>query len=141
MMYLAESADKTARVSEKKTLRSATDAAAFFAKYKGKEQEHFLLATFDGGRHLIKVHCVFIGTLNYSPIHPREIFRRAVLDNAASLIIAHNHPSGTTSPSDEDKQVTKQIKEASHLMGIELLDHIIRTKNNGFFSFACNGIL
>lgn len=141
MNYSAESADKTARVSEKKTLRTANDAAAFFAKYKGKEQEHFLVATFDGARHLLKVHCVFIGTIDRCPVSPREIFRKILLDNAKSFVVAHNHPSGTTRPSDEDKHLTRQLKEASYLMGIEFLDHIIITKENGFFSFMGNGIL
>lgn len=141
MNYLAESMTKTARVSEKKTLRTANDAAGFFSKYKGKEQEHFLLATFDGANHLLKIHCVFIGTINNCAVSPREIFRKILLDNAARFIIAHNHPSGTTYPSDEDKQITKQIKEAGCLMGVELLDHIIITKENGFFSFTGNGIL
>lgn len=141
MNYSAESMYKTAKVCERKTLRSANDAAAFFAKYNGKEQEHFLLATFDGANHLLKIHCVFIGTINRCAISPREIFRKILLDNAARFIIAHNHPSGTTYPSDEDKHFTRQIKEASYLMGVELLDHIIITKSNGFFSFAGNDIL
>ena len=141
MNYSAESASATMKVCEKKSIRTATEAAALFAKWQGKKQEHFLLATFDGGRHLIKVYSVFIGTLNYAPIHPREIFRRAILDNAASIIVAHNHPSGNATPSEEDRQVTRDLKEAGRIIGIELTDHIIITKKNGFFSFAGNGIL
>lgn len=141
MSYSAKSASETMKVCEKRVLRTANDAAAFFSKYAGKNQEHFLVATFDGAKHLIKVHCVFIGTLNNCNVHPREIFRKVILDNAACFIIAHNHPSGNAYPSDEDKLITRRLKEAGYLMGVELLDHIIITKNNGYFSFTGNGIL
>jgi len=68
---------------------------------------------------------IFIGSLNASIVHPREIFREAVKRSAASIICAHNHPSGNPSPSPEDIEVTKRIQEAGQIMGIELLDHVI----------------
>lgn len=68
---------------------------------------------------------IFIGSLNASIVHPREIFREAVKRSAASIICAHNHPSGNPSPSPEDIEVTKRLQEAGKIMGIELLDHVI----------------
>ena len=74
---------------------------------------------------------MFQGTLNQSLIHPREIFAKAIEDRAASIILAHNHPSGNPEPSEEDKRVTKKLKEAGNLLGIDVLDHLIIT-NQGY---------
>jgi DNA repair protein RadC len=74
---------------------------------------------------VIALHVVHIGSVNASIVHPRDIFQLAILDNATSIAIAHNHPSGDTTPSEEDINVTNRINEAGKLMGIELLDHII----------------
>lgn len=68
---------------------------------------------------------VSIGTLNSSLVHPREVYKTAILSNSASIILVHNHPSGHSEPSKEDIEVTKRIKEAGELLGIELLDHVI----------------
>jgi DNA repair protein RadC len=127
--------------SEKPLIRSPQDLLPLLKDYAEKKQEHFLTITLDGSRRVIDVHLTFIGTLNYAPLHPREVFAVACTDRAASIIVAHNHPSGSLTPSDEDKLVTKQLREAGFMMGIELLDHIIFSKGNGFFSFAGNGIL
>ena len=127
--------------SEKPLIRSPQDLLPLLKDYAEKKQEHFLTITLDGSRRVIDVHLTFIGTLNYAPLHPREVFAVACTDRAASIIVAHNHPSGSLTPSDEDKLVTKQLREAGFMMGIEVLDHIIFTKGSGFFSFAGNGIL
>jgi DNA repair protein RadC len=83
------------------------------------------------------VEVVFVGTLTSSLVHPRETFRRAIVEGAASIIIAHNHPSGEAEPSDEDTKITKQMFEAGQLLGITMLDHIVFT-NTGYFSFREN---
>ena len=83
---------------------------------------------------------MFIGTLNASLIHPREIFKCALEKNAAFLILVHNHPSGTADPSESDIQITKQINEAGKLMGIEVLYHVIITKKQ-IFSFKNNNLI
>ena len=127
--------------SEKPLIRTPKDLLPLLKDYAEKKQEHFLTITLDGSRRGINVHLTFIGTLNYAPLHPREVFAVACTDRAASIIVAHNHPSGNIMPSDEDKIMTKQLREAGFMMGIELLDHIIFTKGNGFFSFTGNGIL
>ena len=73
-------------------------------------------------------------------MHPREVFRPAILDNSAGIIIAHNHPSGTLKASRADIQITQRLKEVSKLVGIELLDHVIISKN-GYCSFSDDGML
>jgi DNA repair protein RadC len=75
------------------------------------------------------------GTLNASLIHPREVFRGAILANAYAIILVHNHPSGNPEPSNADKQVTKQIRSSADIIGIELLDHVIIGTNGNYFSF------
>lgn len=125
--------------SEKPLIRTPADLLPLLKDYADKKQEHFLTITLDGSRRVINVHLTFIGTLNYAPLHPREVFAAACTDHAASIIVAHNHPSGNMTPSDEDKLVTKQLREAGFMMGIELLDHIIFSKGNLFYSFAGNG--
>ncbi len=83
---------------------------------------------------------VFIGTLNQSMVHPREVFADAIADRAAGIIIAHNHPSGTLEASRADIQITQRLKEVSKLVGIELLDHVILSKH-GYYSFSDEGLL
>ena len=83
------------------------------------------------------VELVSLGTLNASLAHPRETFRRAVKQGSASIIIAHNHPSGEVEPSDEDTKTTKQLFEAGNILGITLIDHVIFADDK-FFSFREN---
>lgn len=80
------------------------------------------------------------GNLNSSIVHPREVFKRAILNNSSSFILAHNHPSGDPTPSKEDVNITNRIKEGGKLIGIELLDHIIIGENN-YFSLKEKGLL
>ena len=89
----------------------------------------------------LSISAVSMGILNSSLIHPREIFKTAILTNAASLILYHNHPSGETEPSTEDINITKRIKEAGVLMGIELIDHIIIGSEGRFLSLKEEGLL
>lgn len=76
------------------------------------------------------IHTVSIGTLNSTVVHPREIFKAAILSNAASIILAHNHPSGDPTPSKEDIGITKRLVDAGELLGITVMDHIIIGENN-----------
>ena len=96
-----------------------------FAFIKNKKQEYFVMLTLDGARRLIKTHTISVGTLTASLVHPREVFAPALEDRAASIIIAHNHPSGSLDIGDKDRDVTKRIKDAGDLLGIKLDDHII----------------
>ena len=119
---------------------SANDVYHALAEYSCKNQEHFILITLDGASKIIEKRVIFIGTLNQSLVHPREIFRPAILDNSAGIIISHNHPSGTLSASRADVQITQRLKEVAKLVGIELLDHVIISKN-GYYSFSDEGML
>ena len=89
------------------------------------QQEHFVDLFLNVKNQILHKQTIFIGSLNASIVHPREIFREAVKRSAASIICAHNHPSGNPTPSAEDVDVTKRLLEAGKLMGIELLDHVI----------------
>ena len=80
-------------------------------------------------------HVCSVGTVGSALVHPREVFKIAILANAAAVILVHNHPSGDPLPSGEDKQITKRIKEAGELMGISVLDHVI-LGDERFYSFA-----
>ena len=121
-------------------IASAEDVWRHLRPYADKKQEYFLAVTLDGAGHIIETRVVTIGTLNQTLVHPREIFADAVADRAAGVIIAHNHPSGQCFPSHQDRQITRQIKEASRIIGIELVDHVIITKG-GWYSFAEEGEL
>lgn len=105
-----------------------------------KTQEHLIGLYLNTKGELIKKRILFIGTLNSSVIHPREIFKHAVLHSAASMVIVHNHPSGDPSPSNSDIEVTKIIHKNSMMMDIELLDHVIIGRNR-YFSFKEKGII
>ncbi|MDR0874073.1 MAG: DNA repair protein RadC [Prevotellaceae bacterium] len=95
---------------------------------RDKKQEHFVSLTLDGANRLIEKRIVTIGTLTASLVHPREVFADAITDRAASIVVAHNHPSGDLEVSPDDLEITKRLKESGELLGIHLLDHIIVTK-------------
>lgn len=96
---------------------------------RDKKQEYFVCLTLDGANRLIAKRVITIGTLTSSLVHPREVFAPAIEDRAASIIVAHNHPSGNLEASDADIVVTARIKEVGELLGISLLDHVLITKN------------
>jgi len=109
----------------KPLIDSTEKAVAQLDFIKNKKQEYFVMLTLDGARRLIKTHTITIGTLTTSLVHPREVFAPAMEDRAASIIIAHNHPSGLLDAGVQDRQVTKLIKSAGELLGIKLDDHIV----------------
>jgi DNA repair protein RadC len=104
------------------------------------KQEYFVCLSIDSGQHVIACRTVFIGTLTSVVAHPREIFACAVADHAATVIVAHNHPSGIAEPSDEDITTTQQLAAAGQILGIPLTDHIIVT-SDGHFSFFAHGMI
>ena len=121
-------------------ITSAEEVYKELSEYVHKKQEYFLAITLDGANHIIEKRVITVGTVNQSLVHPREVFADAICDRAASIIIAHNHPSGQLFPSSADKQVTQRLKEVSKMVGIELLDHVIISKE-GYFSFDDEGLL
>lgn len=115
--------------TDRPIIDSPEAAVAQLADIRDKCQEHFVCLTLDGANRLIAKRIITIGTLNASLVHPREVFADAITDRAASIIVAHNHPSGTLYPSAADTSVTKRLKEAGALVGISVLSHIIVTKS------------
>ena len=88
-------------------------------------REHFVALYLDGANQVVSYSIISIGTANMSVVHPREVFQRAVLAGAVSIVVAHNHPSGILTPSQEDIKVTQRLKDAGEILAIKLLDHLI----------------
>lgn len=112
---------------------SPLEIAQRCSDFRKAEKEHFCVFHMDTQNKIINREIVSIGTLNASLIHPRECFKTAIRQNCCSVIFVHNHPSGSLEPSAEDITVTKRLKNAGELLGIEVLDHIIIT-NESYFS-------
>jgi len=106
-------------------LNSPSDAYYFLKKIGSEDRERFLSIFLDVKNAVIGLEEVSVGTLSCSLIHPREVFKAAILSNPVGIILAHNHPSGDPEPSKEDIEITKRLVKASKIMGIEILDHII----------------
>lgn len=101
---------------------------------RNHKKEHFVIFYLDSRNQEIKREIISIGSLNANLVHPREVFEPAVRNLAAQIILAHNHPSGDPTPSEDDLEITKRLVEAGKILGIEVIDHIIVAKND-FFSF------
>jgi len=110
------------------------------SEFRNLKKEHFIVLYLDTKNQEIKKQVVSIGTLNFSIVHPREVFEEAVKNLAASIIIAHNHPSNFVEPSSEDIKLTKRLVEAGKILGIEILDHVIVSKEK-YYSFKENNLL
>ena len=102
--------------------------------FKDLKQEKFFCFYFNNNQELIERKLIFMGTINRSSVHPREIFKEAYLRSATSIICIHNHPSGDATPSNEDVNITKNLKQLGLLHGINMIDHIVIGKNN-YYSF------
>lgn len=102
-----------------------------------KKQEYFYCIYLDNSKKIIKDKLLYIGTINYSVVHPREVFKEAYLLSASAIICVHNHPSGNVLPSRPDLELTKNLISAGNLLGIKVLDHII-IGNNNYYSFLEN---
>lgn len=107
---------------------------------RASKKEHFVIFYLDTRNQEIKRDIVSIGTLNYNLVHPREVFEPAVRNLAASVVVAHNHPSGCLEPSNEDRSLTKRLCQAGKILGIELLDHVIVTAAD-CMSFKQKGLI
>lgn len=105
-----------------------------------EDREHFLVVTLNTKNEINNIITVSIGTLNRAIIHPREVFKSAILSNANKIIIAHNHPSGHIEPSQEDKNITNILVESGEILKIEVLDHII-IGEGCYYSFKENYIM
>lgn len=131
---------KRLNTENKPEILSASDVWNFCADIRAMQREYFVAFYLDTQNCLIEKQTISIGTLNASLVHPREVFEPALSFHAASVIVAHNHPSGKLDPSQEDREVTKRLVEAGNLLGVELADHVIVTKS-GYLSFQQKKLL
>ena len=115
--------------TEAKAVVCPDDVLDRLCDLKYESQEHFVVITLDNANHVIARHTVTVGLANQTPAAPREVFRPALMDNASSIIVAHNHPSGSTEPSEEDMAITRLLISAGKIMKIPVLDHIIISKS------------
>ncbi|MCP4216498.1 MAG: JAB domain-containing protein [bacterium] len=122
------------------SIQSDKDVLNMVRELGDKKQEYFITLTVDGNNMLIKKRIVFIGTLNQSLVHPREVYADAITDHAAGIILVHNHPSGNCEASRDDYKATDRLVEAGKIVGITVLDHLIVSKND-YFSFRKSGYL
>lgn len=99
-----------------------------------KKQEYFYCVYLDNSKKIIKDKLLFIGTINYSVVHPREVFKEAYMLSASSIICVHNHPTGNVLPSKQDLDITKNLIAVGNLLGIKIVDHVIVGKDN-YYSF------
>jgi DNA repair protein RadC len=123
------------------TIRSPEDVSKLMMEeMRHLTQEHFVCLFLNTKNHVIAQTTIFIGSLNSSIVHPREVFKEAIRRSSASLICLHNHPSGDPSPSREDIEVTKRLIEAGKIIGIDVLDHII-IGDGKFYSLKEQGLI
>jgi DNA repair protein RadC len=114
--------------------------AGALKKYANKRQEHFLCITLNSLMEVLKVHVVFIGTVQTTIVHAREVFFHAIRDNASVIAVAHNHPSGNVHPSNIDDTFTHLLCRAGRILGIPVIDHLI-ISGGDFYSYAKEGRL
>ncbi|NOX17944.1 MAG: JAB domain-containing protein [Chlorobi bacterium] len=133
---LARRISSTQKWFSNKEISSPQDVADIFIPLlRDEQQEHFLVVCLNSANKIIKHETVFVGSLSSTTVHPREIFKRAIDNNSANIILIHNHPSGNIEPSAEDKLLTKKLVEAGKLLEIQIFDHII-IGNNNYSSFV-----
>ncbi|MET1033584.1 MAG: DNA repair protein RadC [Candidatus Saccharimonadales bacterium] len=127
-------------IKDVEPLRSIQDIIARLDDIRTKQQEYVVCLSLDGGQRLLAQRTITIGTLDTVIAHPREVFADAIADRAASIVVAHNHPSGEALPSTKDTALTQQLAAAGQLLGITLRDHIIITRTS-YFSFRQHHLL
>jgi DNA repair protein RadC len=126
--------------TDKKRISHPNDVVNVFQTYlEGLDREHFCIAMLDRKNNILGINTVSIGSVSASIVHPREVFKPAVIIGASGIILCHNHPSGDTNPSNEDIEITNRLKEAGKILGIEIVDHVII--GDDYYSFMSNGLL
>jgi proteasome lid subunit RPN8/RPN11 len=124
----------------KRPLLVAKDMLVYLEHVRDKKQEFIVCLSLDSKQQLIARRIVTMGLVNVSIIHPREVFAGPLSDRACSVVVAHNHPSGILTPSEDDIEITRQLIAAGEILGMPLHDHIILTKDD-YYSFKANGLI
>ena len=119
---------------------TSDDAYELVKRYRDAEKEHFIVITLNNNHNPVSVAIASIGLVNKTIVHPREIFIRAIQDMATAIIVCHNHPSGSLAVSPEDIEITDRLCEAGKIIGINVIDHLIISKN-GYVSMCKQGYL
>ena len=122
-------------------INKPTDVLPYLRHYASRKVEHFISISLSGANEIINIRVVSVGTLTNTLAHPREVFADVITDRAASVIFAHNHPSGNCDPSDADLRLTYNLVDAGDILGIEVLDHIIFSPRNEYTSLSEQGII
>ena len=116
------------------------DVLPLIRHFADRRQEHFICVSLNGANEVIATRVVSVGLVNKTQVHPREVFADPITDRASTVIVAHNHPSGSLEPSKEDIEITGQLKSAGEILGIRLLDHIVFNQK-GYYSFLEKGLI
>lgn len=119
---------------------SPEQISRLFSFLTSEAKEYFFCLHLDGKNRIQCIDCVSVGSLNQSIVHPREVYKVALLSSAAGIILVHNHPTGDPTPSREDLEITRRLKEAGDLLGIRVLDHVI-VGSDGICSFVERGLV
>ena len=131
--------DITRYISPKERYTSPQQVFETFFFLNNETKEYFFALHLDGKNRIVAIEVVSMGSLNQSIVHPREVFKTALLSSAAAIILVHNHPTGDPSPSREDLEITRRLREAGELLGVKVLDHIIIGET--FLSFVTQGLM
>ena len=121
---------------DKTKITSARKSFEFLQEFQGLDKEHFIVIHLNTKNEVVSREIVSIGIMDACIVHPREIFRTAIMQNAQRIILAHNHPSGDPTPSEEDLRMTRKLIDVGDLLGIEVLDHIIVGKDEQYYSYC-----
>lgn len=131
---------KDCPIQSKEAADSPAKVLAYLDFIRKADREHFVALYMNARNQVIAVDTISIGTLSASLVHPREVFKGALLFNAAAVVVAHNHPSGDSTPSAEDKSTTSRLVRAGELLGVPLLDHLVVVQES-HFSFKEAGLI
>lgn len=132
--------DKDVRYESPHVVHEVLQAQLQQEDLEDREKEHFWVLMLDTRNRIRAFDLISLGTIGSSLVHPREVFRRAVIQGTSAIILAHNHPSGVSEPSEGDMKVTENLVQAGKILGIEVLDHVI-TSSTGFYSFKQAGLI
>lgn len=130
--------ESQANLSPVKIMDSQTAYRLLAPLFDGLDREHFMVVALDAKHAVIGVNTVSIGSVTLSIVHPREVFKPLILMNASAVLLAHNHPSGDPTPSQEDRVLTRRLKDGGDLLGIAVLDHVVLGEDR-YYSFADHG--
>jgi DNA repair protein RadC len=141
-IYKVQLVRDSSQPSTLKKVSKPSDVCDILRTYlEGADRENFVILMLDTKNQVIGINTVGVGILNACPVHPREVFKPAILSNAAGIILGHNHPSGDPGPSKDDLELTVRLKDAGDILGIAVIDHIIIGDNNRYVSLKERGTL